>query len=304
MPEYAIDPGSVILVTGANGYIASHIINILLQRDCKGEDSLESVVVPQLDASGACDEVIKGVSGIVHVAADVSSNLDPEVVISWVKHATLNLLEAAKTENTMKRFVLTSSSSATVSPVPNIPMQIDQDIWNELSPRAAWSQITPPAQRRVQVYAVSKVEQERDAWRWVRESSPGFRFNTVLPNMTPLLPEIPGSTMQYVRDILKGNDSAVYTYPSQWFIDVQDAARLHVVALLDTRVKSERIFGFASVELRPHNKLIPDPPEKEGYDLSTVINSCRDRLLLREFFGQDSWTTLEKSIEDGIEGFD
>jgi nucleoside-diphosphate-sugar epimerase len=44
----------------------------------------------------------------------------------------------------------------------------------------AWSRHTPPDP--VMVYAASKTEGERTAWKWVKENQPGFVFNTVLPN--------------------------------------------------------------------------------------------------------------------------
>jgi nucleoside-diphosphate-sugar epimerase len=85
--EYAIPRGSTVLITGANGYIASHVVDLLLELGFKvrgtvrsekrwldrffeekhGKGKFESVVVPRIDDEGAYDEVIKGVTGIVHV---------------------------------------------------------------------------------------------------------------------------------------------------------------------------------------------------------------------------------------------
>jgi nucleoside-diphosphate-sugar epimerase len=85
--ELAIPKGSTVLVTGANGYVASHIVDILIQlgyevrgtvRSVKpwlnqlfeerhGKGKFQSVVVPNLEAADAYDEAIKGVSGFLHV---------------------------------------------------------------------------------------------------------------------------------------------------------------------------------------------------------------------------------------------
>lgn len=77
-----IEKGSTVLVTGANGFIASHILDQLLQLDYKvrgtvraeakgkwvqdyfdnkyGKGKLELVVVPDMGAKGAFDDAVKG----------------------------------------------------------------------------------------------------------------------------------------------------------------------------------------------------------------------------------------------------
>ncbi|KAK1055258.1 hypothetical protein LTR74_015797 [Friedmanniomyces endolithicus] len=82
-----IAKGSIVLVTGANGYIASHVINQLLHAGYKvrgtvrspskaewmhklldpqhGPDAFETVVVPDMVAGNAFDAAVKSVSGIV-----------------------------------------------------------------------------------------------------------------------------------------------------------------------------------------------------------------------------------------------
>lgn len=100
---------------------------------------------------------------------------------------------------------------------------------------------------------------------------------------------------------------------SEWFVNVEDCARLHVVALLDPDVKSERIFAFASPfnwtdivgifrKLRLDNELLPDPPANEGRDLSEIVLAPRAEQLLKSFFGCAGWVGLQQSLADGIEG--
>jgi hypothetical protein len=57
------------------------------------------------------------------------------------------------------------------------------DTWNNESIEAATSETAPAEQMPYIVYAASKAEGERQAWKWVQENGPGFKFNTVLPNM-------------------------------------------------------------------------------------------------------------------------
>jgi uncharacterized protein YbjT (DUF2867 family) len=83
-PRYIIPRGSLILVTGANGYIASHVVNILLELGFKvrgtvraakpwlggffeqkyGKGRFESVVVPALEDEDAWSKIAENVSGV------------------------------------------------------------------------------------------------------------------------------------------------------------------------------------------------------------------------------------------------
>jgi hypothetical protein len=101
---------------------------------------------------------------------------------------------------------------------------------------------------------------------------------------------------------------------TEYFCDVGDIARLHAVALLDPNTVSRRLFGFAVPvnlteiiglvrKLRPDNTLIPDPPVNEGKDLSEIVPAKEAEKLLRDFFGQEGWKSVEESISEGIEGW-
>ena len=95
-------------------------------------------------------------------------------------------------------------------------------------------------------------------------------------------------------------------------MDVQDTARLHVIALLDPDVKEERIFAFAGPynytdvigilrKLRPHlSSKIPDPPKNEGRDLCDIKGSKRAEQLLKDFFARPGWVGMEESLAQGI----
>lgn len=85
--EYAIPRGSLVLVTGANGYIGSHVVDQLLALDYKvrgtvrdkkpwldeffekkyGKGKFESVAVQAIEDAGAFANVAEGASGVVHV---------------------------------------------------------------------------------------------------------------------------------------------------------------------------------------------------------------------------------------------
>lgn len=104
------------------------------------------------------------------------------------------------------------------------------------------------------------------------------------------------------------------TTATEYFIDIIDDARLHLcAAVLDESLNNERIFAFAypfngndAVEavkkVRPdvdQSKLKTDPDEPR--DLSKVPNELGARLL-KEWYGQDGYKSLEQSIKENLEG--
>lgn len=118
-------------------------------------------------------------SGIVHAASDMSMNPDPNKVITPTVDGVRNMLEASARQPSVKRFVLTSScASAASAGAP--PQTVNVDTWNDGVSQAAWAPPPYQAERGFAVYAASKMEAEREAWKWYREHKPHFVFNTGL----------------------------------------------------------------------------------------------------------------------------
>merc|ERR1711939_904195 len=123
---------------------------------------------------------------------------------------------------------------------------------------------------------------------FVKEHKPHFTVNTILPNANfgkILDPEQQhGSTAGWIRMAYTGKFEPVKDLPPQYYVDVQDTARLHVV---------ERI--------RPDLKdRAPPRSASNDKDLSTVDTALALRLL-KERFGQDGWTKLETSLKANLE---
>ncbi|KAJ5129101.1 NAD dependent epimerase/dehydratase [Penicillium atrosanguineum] len=326
--------GSWVVVTGANGYIGSHVVNTLLQLGYRvrgtirtpkpwldvlfetkyGQGVFESFILPNFDDQEMLDKCLDGTSGIVHVASDVSFNNDPNSVVPWVVRAVENVLKAASRHSSIKRFVLTSSSSAVLVPAVNKKgVRVDESTWNEDAVKAAFDPNVKTADKAYLVYAASKTLGEQAAWKWIEEHNPQFIFNAVLPNFNTgeiLHKEIGGSTMGMIRGLLKGDKGLFDFLTPQYYVDVVDTARLHAIALLAPNIRSQRIFAFAGPfnitdtistlqRLRPDRKFV-DPPSDEGQDLTDVAPAGKAEKLLQEFFGQKGWTPLEESIADGI----
>ncbi|KAL4996704.1 hypothetical protein BDV10DRAFT_186942 [Aspergillus recurvatus] len=334
---YTIPVGATILVTGANGYIGSHVCNILLSLGYRvrgtlrspkpwltaffeskyGPGRFETVVIPLLTEKEAWGIAVQGVQGVAHIASDLSMNPNPEQVVPQMVQGVLNALEVANRQPQIKRVVYTSSSTAAFLSVPNKEgVRITKDTWHDASIEAAWSEKTPHDERGFQVYCASKTLAEKAAWKWVEGNKPHFEFNSVVPNTNYgriLCPEMPGSTMAWTANLLNGDDTVVRSFPPQWFVDVEDTARLHVVALLSPSAVGKRLFAFAQAfnwtdiitilhKLRPENKLLPPCPKNEGRDLSELIDAPEAEAMIKEFFGRKGWVGLEESLAAGLEG--
>ncbi|GKT60581.1 nad dependent epimerase dehydratase [Colletotrichum tofieldiae] len=292
----AVPKGSTILVTGINGYLGSHVADQFLQhgynvrgtvRDVNksnwlcnlfegkyGKGRFELLAVPDISAEGAYDEVVKGTSAFIHVAAVVGLNPDPNQVIPIAVSGSLNALKAAYSEPGVKRFVLTSSSSAALpsgSEAYKQPHVITQDSWSEDGVQPAWAPPPYTPERAMAVYSVSKAESEQAVWKYHKEH-------------------------RHTRPDLVVN--------SDYFVDVQDTGIIHVAAALLPDVQDERIFAFAE----PYNwnkvlgilrKQNPDhsfPDDFEGSVYPHTIKP-RDRAeQLLKSMGLPGWTSLENSL--------
>ncbi|KAI9743079.1 MAG: hypothetical protein M1818_003374 [Claussenomyces sp. TS43310] len=334
---FAIPKDSIVLVTGINGYIGSHIADQLLEAGYKvrgtartlakadgvrralekkhGSGKVETVAVGQMSEDGAFDEAVKGVSGIAHVASNVSFDENPNTVIPEVISGVRSILESAAKEPSVKRFVYTSSSTAATAPKPNKKFIITKDTWNNEAIEAAWK---PPPYERARawdVYGASKTQGEQELWKFVAEKKPHFVANAVLPNTTlgPLIdPTQVGSTAKLVVfDIYNGNTDFATSFPPQYFIDVRDVARLHLVGLVNPDVHNERIFAFAEPfnfhdifaavkAAKPDHKL-PEDPSSDDRDLSEIAQMPRSIELLKTV-GRDRFIPLGQSIIDTLEG--
>lgn len=225
----------------------------------------------------------------------------------------VNAATSASKASSVKRFVYTSSSTAITAPKPNVEFTISTANWNTDDIEAAWKPPPYESGRAWAVYGASKTQAEQEMWNFVKEKTPSFVLNAVLPNtnMGEILHQNqPASTGGWVRDIYKGSIDHVKGIPPQWMVNVKDTARLHVAALIDSEVENERILAFASPfnwndvlaclrKIHPDKTFLEDI-KNEPRDQSKLDNS-RGAALLKAF-GRDGWTSLEESVRDNTAG--
>lgn len=203
--EPFLPPSStLILVTGASGHIASNIIREALdlgyhvRGTARTSEKCEKTVTEQHNhpnystaivsdfshPSEEIDATVKGVDSIIHVASDTSFSEDADQVISSVVAGTENFLRAATREPRVKRFTLTSSSTAATLPKPGVEAVLTTDTWDDEAVEAAKTKgvsIGPNAYAYI-VYAASKTQGERAFWKFVKDEKPSFVANAILPD--------------------------------------------------------------------------------------------------------------------------
>ncbi|OCK73436.1 dihydroflavonol-4-reductase [Lepidopterella palustris CBS 459.81] len=335
MLDLALQPGALVLVTGVNGLIGSHVADQLLARgyhvrgtvrDVTKADwmneffgsrysnvKFELICVPDMSKEGCYDEAVKGTAGVIHVASILSGGTADKVV-PLVVAGGLNALKSAAKESSVQRVVYTSSSIAVRSAKPNVKLTFNETSYNEEAIEKAWNFPADEDERfrAIYIYGASKAQTEKEMWKWVKENKPGFSFNTVIPNSNfgkILRPDKQGypSTTSWPKLVFEGGDVeslARWVLP-QWFVDTADNARIHVATLIYEDVKNERIFAFAETYnwnkvLRIYRTLYPDRKfvddvADHGDDISTVPNGRALELLKR--CGRDGWTALEESLK-------
>jgi len=337
----ALPKGSLVLVTGVTGFVGSGVADQFLHYGYKvrgtirdaakgvwlqeafdakyGTGNFELVSVPDMVADGAYDEVVKGVDAIAHVASIMSFDADPNKVIPPSIAGALNALKSAYAEPSVKRFVLTSSSTAAIIPVKGQGrVVITHDSWNEKAIKEAWADPPYDAARGLWTYGASKTQAEQEVWKYHKENRhkrPDLVVNTVLPNLVygaPIDVKHQGypSSAALISTLYQGQTTPVHiSLAPQYYIGAKDQGRLHVLGVIHPDVKDERIFGFAGKfafddvlqifrDHEPEKKFIDN--FHGGVDPTEIVPAKRAEQLLRDL-GQPGWASLEESVLEIVE---
>ncbi|KAF2118174.1 hypothetical protein BDV96DRAFT_597047 [Lophiotrema nucula] len=262
------------LVTGANSFVAAHVINelianghtvtgsvrrvaagqALLDEHPEWDGKLDFVVVEDYGNQSALDELFqkKQFDHIVHVAAPMPgkaelNDYDRDFLRPAVD-GNLALLKAAKAHAPgLKSIAITGSINAitTGAPEDNKTREYTNESWNGITPEFAREQ-----NHHFISYCSSKKEAELAIWDFVKTEKPTFAVTVFLPAL------IFGPPLQSLKDLKDINFSVgvVYSYfngtydeipnthaaafPS--YIDVRDLATAHVRALTTPEAANKR----------------------------------------------------------------
>ncbi|KAI0391904.1 hypothetical protein F5Y17DRAFT_385619 [Xylariaceae sp. FL0594] len=274
-----IPPGSLILVTGANGLIASWAVDKLLEAGYRvrgtvrstsrcawmipffenrhgRKDCFEMVQVSDFTAPGAWDAPVRDVAGIAAVAGITGLDIeDVDAALALEQEFVFGLLEtAAKEGSAVRSFVFTSSAWAAFTPDPTREKEttrLDEWSYNEDAVRLLREEgVGVGGGGGLASYMALKTLLEQSVWDWVREHEPSYAFNTILPETVlgeMLSPKDQGitSTCGFVKWLRDGvNLDMVRGVRPQRFVDTKDLGWLYVAALVTPGVDRERIWAF------------------------------------------------------------
>ncbi len=247
-----------VLVTGATGFIAKHIVAGLLNRGHRVVGSVRSMsradevraavtpllkdasdletrlrfVVLELGADDGWDAAMAGVDVLMHTASPVSTvqPKDPQQIIRPVVDGALRALRAAKAAG-VPRVIFTSSVMAVMfGPTPANGSAFTESDWTDVDA----PNLLP--------YAQAKTRAERAAWDFVTTDAPDIALTTINPALVtgPALDEHFGASLQIVERILGAKDPMLPMFGFN-IVDVRDVAEAHIRAMESPETAGERL---------------------------------------------------------------
>jgi dihydroflavonol-4-reductase len=236
---------TIVLVTGASGFVAMHCILKLLEKGYEVRGTLRSpereaglrntfekhtsvddrleIFSANLQNDDSWEDAVRGCQYILHVA----SPLPPEPpkheddLIRPAREGTLRVLKLASSAN-VKRVVMTSSLAAVVSGHEHDGSKVfNEDDWSRTD-------------SDIGAYEKSKTLAEREAWDFVKglKSDNALELSVINPGLIlgPILDEDYSTSGELIRKLMRRQ------YPGcpdlSWpVVDVRDVADAHLAAM-------------------------------------------------------------------------
>ena len=238
----------LVLVTGASGFIASHIVLQLQQAGYKVRGTVRTIsnhtkvqalqmlcpdaktplelVEAELTDEACWVSATSGCTYVIHVASPFPNTL-PKNEGDLVKPAvegTLNILKACRVTKTVRRVVLTSSMAA-------IAFGHNSEEQKPLT-EADWTDTTKAS---VDAYVRSKTVAERSAWEFVSKLRGDEQFELAVINPALVLGPVlvstsSGTSVDIIRQLLERRISMLPRI-NLGLVDVRDVAHAHIKAM-------------------------------------------------------------------------
>lgn len=271
---------TTVVVTGATGFIARHVIVQALDagytvrgtaRSSSSESSLRSelrefvaeqsslerfsIVATNLMSDEGWSDAVRHATYVLHVASPIPSeppkNADDLIVPA--REGTLRVLRAAHAEG-VKRVVLTSSLAAVLYGVDR----------NRVFTESDWSN---PDDRRIGAYEQSKTLAERAAWDFIERSGSGLELSVINPGLVlgPLYGPAASTSNEAVVKLLNREFPACpnFTYA---MVDARDVAAAHLAAMTTADAAGQRyLCALNSLSLRDIAAILAREYGPRGY---------------------------------------
>jgi dihydroflavonol-4-reductase len=278
---------SEVLVTGATGYIARHVVVQLLDaghvvrgtaRSSGALATLQgdlkpfvadpaalgrfSVVAADLTRDDGWDDAVQGCSFVHHVASPLPSGppKHEDDIIVPARDGTLRVLRAALGAG-VERVVVTSSVAAVAYGGDRNGRRFTSADWSDL------------AGKRIGAYEKSKTIAERAARDFVRDEAAG-RMELVTINPGAVLGPMYGNAFSTSNELVKKLlDRAYPATPNLHYstVDVRDVAAAHVAAMTAPGIDGGRyIIGIEDHSMRDVARVLADHYGPLGYKIPTA----------------------------------
>lgn len=261
-----------ILVTGAGGYVAAHVVRALLERgrhvrgSVRGDptdprhDHLRALpgaaerlelVAADLNADAGWADAVAGCAAVVHAASPYALDVaDPQRDLIEPAVAGTRRVVAAAIAAGVPRVVLTSSFAAVT----------DQPLPGKVFTEADWNERSSATRNP---YYASKAAAERAAWALAEGAGDGFRLVALNPALVlgPALGPAVNTSTEVLRMLLDGSTPVVL--PLNWLVvDVRDVADAHVAAVERAAAAGRHVLAGAAVSMRELVEVL----RSEGWD--------------------------------------
>ena len=278
----------LVLVTGASGFIATHLVQQLLAKgEAKVRGTVRSLsskekiqplydlepnakyplelVEADLNNEGSWKEAVSGCSYVYHVASPFPSNVPnhEDDIIKPAVNGTLNVLRAVVTAGSVKRVVLTSSIAAITGLEEGRTIYTEED----------WA----PVEGDIGAYQKSKVLAEKAAWDFLKslEASEKFELAVVNPSIVigPLL-SLGTKDSTSNGSVLKLLGGAVPSLVDVSFslVDVRDVAAAHIAAMEVPEAAGNRhIIAASTLSMKEMATIISEEFSPQGYRIPSFV---------------------------------